>query len=109
MNKSTSPKKASQDVAQRRYDSDEPVEVPQSPLENIFSNSIIQNQRLYELNNLAEELLTYLGFGSPEQDSNKLSPAPYGRLEEIRMSQDGVFQNINDLETRIYALRRALM
>lgn len=81
----------------------------ESPLAVIYSNSIYQNQRLVELNHMIEELVNYLGLGGPSDGSAKLTSAPYGRLEEIKETQNNVFQNINELEQYVYTLRRALM
>lgn len=93
----------------RNYD--EPVceEMSNSPLGTIYENSVYQNQRLAEMNNLLDELVTYLGLGAADDCAEKLAAAPYGRLEEIRESQNRVFSQINDMENSIYTLRRALM
>lgn len=91
------------------YDQEPMDECAESPLGSIFSSSMVQNQRLIEMNHLVDELMSHLGLGGPVDGAEKMAVAPYGRLEEIRESQNHVFRNINDLESKIYDLRRALM
>lgn len=96
-------------VVSRNYDEQPVEECSNSVLGTIYENSNYQYQRMTELNNLVDELVNYLGLGSPEDCAEKLAAVLYGRLEEIRESQNRVFSQINDMENNIYILRRALM
>lgn len=91
------------------YDEPCEVECSESPLSNIYSNSSVQHRRLIDINHLVDELLSHLGLGDPCDTGDKLAAAPYGRLEEIRESQNNVFRSVNELENKIYNLRNALM
>ena len=96
-------------AASRQYVEAPTDECADSPLGTIYQNSVYQNQRLNEIINLTDELLSYLGIGGVEDCAEKLAAAPYGRLEEIKESQNRVINNVNDLESKIFILRRALM
>lgn len=101
--------KSSPKSVSRQYAEEPAQECSESPLGSIYQNSVYQNQRLSEIIHLTDELLSYLGIGGPEDCAEKLAAAPYGRLEEIKESQNRVNINVNDLESKIYTLRRALM
>lgn len=91
------------------YDEPCEVECSESPLSTIYSNSSVQHKRLIEINHLVDDLLSHLGIGGPCDTGDKIAVAPYGRLEEIRESQNNVFRSVNELENKIYDLRNALM
>lgn len=109
----SSPRKASRNTTPARIEC-EPVD--DSPVESVLGSiqydASNQASRLYELNSLIEELMNTLGIHNTSNEgesAEKLSVAPYGRLDEIRNSQTGTYRMIENIESNIYGLRRALM